>query len=265
MKVILFMVMCCSVFSGCKSGPMIIAHRGNSSYAPENTMASVQSGWIVQADAVEVDVHLTADGKIAVIHDKDTQRIAGEKLVVADSSYEQLSQLDAGSHKSWYFRNEKIPLLEEVIASIPAGRKLFVEVKSPPEIVPYLKELFSNSPNMDQLVVIAFNKDVLDEVKKQIPDIPVYWLISAAKDSETGEILPYDTSLIDIAQHAGFEGLNVNYGGLNKEFVDLAHARGLEVYVWTVNYFEDAQRLRQYGVDGITTDRPADFYFLLKN
>ncbi|AQQ69890.1 Glycerophosphoryl diester phosphodiesterase [Limihaloglobus sulfuriphilus] len=265
MKVILLMVMCCSIFSGCKSGPMIIAHRGNSSYAPENTMASVQSGWIVDADAVEVDVYLTSDGKIAVIHDGDTQRVSGEKLVVTESSYEQLSKLDVGSHKSWYFKNERIPLLEDVIASIPAGRKLFVEVKSSPQIVPYLKELFNNSPNRDRLVVIAFNKDVLDEVKKQIPDIPAYWLIGASKDSETGEILPYDTSLIDTALHAGFEGLNVNYGGLNEEFVALAHARGLEVYVWTVNYFEDAQRLRQYGVDGITTDRPADLSLLLKN
>src|SRR3954468_15593010 len=118
---------------------VIIAHRGASRDAPENTLAAVRLAWAQHADAVEIDVHLTRDGRLAVIHDPDTQRTTGVPRIVAQSTFAELSELDAGAWKNARFAGEKIPALEDVLAVVPDGKRLFVEIKGGPEVVPELR------------------------------------------------------------------------------------------------------------------------------
>ena len=101
----------------------IIAHRGFSARAPENTLGSFELAWKNQTDACELDVYLTADGKTAVIHDKDTRRTAGVNLDVAKSKQAELTALDAGSWKGKEWAKQKIPTLEQALATMPKGKQ----------------------------------------------------------------------------------------------------------------------------------------------
>lgn len=229
--------------------PVIIAHRGASFEAPENTLASVNLAWEQNADAVEIDVYLSKDNKIMVIHDKDTKRTAGEKLVVKESMASDLRKLDVGSFKSPDYKGEKIPFLSEVIETIPEGKKLIVEVKCGTEILPFLKESFIKSGKIDQLVIISFDFDVVAGAKKIIPEVPVYWL----HFNLVGE---YNTKWIEKAKEADLDGLNFRYKGISEEFIKSVHDANMEIYAWTVDDPEEAAKLSGFGIDGITTNRP---------
>ena len=109
---------------------LIIAHRGASFDAPENTLAAVNLAWQQNADAVEVDVHLSRDGHLFVIHDADTRRTTGLDRKVAQLKLPQLPRHDAGRWKGAQWRGEKIPTLDEVLATVPRGKKIFIEIKS---------------------------------------------------------------------------------------------------------------------------------------
>jgi glycerophosphoryl diester phosphodiesterase len=242
---------------GVAKGTEIIAHRGASYDAPENTLPAVTLGWQQQADAVEVDVHLSKDGRIVVMHDYDTGRTAGLPKKITEQTLEDLRRLDVGSWKDQKWAGTRIPLLEEVIATIPPGKKkLFIEVKCGEEIVPELKRVVERSGKEKQLVVIAFSYEVVRSVKKVMPYLPVYWLYSFREDG--GRPVLTHEELIARVKEAGLDGLDVSYRGpLTQEFMNQLRAANLGLYVYTVNDPGDARRLAALGVTGITTDRPA--------
>jgi len=242
---------------GTAKGTEIIAHRGASYDAPENTLPAVKLGWEQNADAVEVDVHLSKDGRIVVMHDYDTARTAGDPRKIAEQAFEDLRRLDAGRWKDQKWAGTKIPALEEVIATIPPGRKkLFIEVKCGEEIVPELKRVVERSGKEKQLVVIAFSYEVARSVKKEMPYLPVYWLYSF-REQDGRPVLTHEALLARVKE-AGLDGLDVFYRGpLTKEFMNQLRAANLGLYVYTVNDPDDARRLAALGVTGITTDRPA--------
>lgn len=228
----------------------IIAHRGASFDAPENTLASVNLAWERNADAVEVDVYLSKDNKIMVIHDNDTKRTAGEKLIVKESLASDLRKLDVGSYKSPDYKGEKIPFLSEVIETVPGGKKLFVEIKCGTEILPFLKEVFIRSGKIEQLVVISFDFDVVAGSKEVMPEVPAYLL-------HYNLLGNYSTKWIDKANQANLDGLNFRYKGISEEFIKNVHDAGMKIYTWTVDDPEEAAVLIRSGIDGITTNRPA--------
>ena len=230
--------------------PMIIAHRGASHEAPENTLASVNLAWEKDADAVEIDVHLSKDNRIMVIHDKDTRRTAGVNLVIKESLSSDLRELEVGSFKDPKYAGEKIPFLEEVIETIPDGKTLVIEIKSDVTILPFLAEKINASPKKNQLVVIGFDFDLMAEMKKMLPEVPAYWL----HYSLTGG---YKTKHIKMGKDAGLEGLNFRFKGISEKFVAAVHDAGMEMYAWTVDDPDEARKLAEIGIDGITTNRPA--------
>ena len=244
------------VVAGCSSQVEIIAHRGASYLAPENTVASANLAWDKQADAVEVDVYLSQDGRIVVIHDKTTKRTGGVELEVAKSTAGRLRQLDVGSFKSEAYAGERIPLLEEVIATVPPKRQLFVEIKCAADVLAPLEKTIDASGKRDQIVIIAFDQDTIKAAKKQMPDIPAYWLVGTRKDKETEEWIPHSASLIDELVGTEVDGLNVHWAGVTKEFAQAVRSAGLGLYVWTVDDPAEATRLVKLGVQGITTNRP---------
>ena len=230
--------------------PVIIAHRGASYDAPENTLAAVKLAWERDAGAVEIDVHLSKDKRIMVIHDKDTRRTSGTKMVVKETLSEDLRKLDAGLFKDPRFKGEKIPFLEEVIGTVPPGKKLVIEVKCGTEILPILTELIRHSPKREQLVVISFDYEVVKGFKKELPDTPAYWLHYSLAGG-------YKAKHISMGKEAGLDGLNFRFKGINEAFVRAVHEAGMEMYAWTVDDPEEARRLISTGIDGITTNRPA--------
>ena len=233
----------------------IIAHRGASYLVPENTLASVMLGWDKDAD-VEIDVYLTKDNRIVVIHDKSTKRTGDKDLKVSETNLAELRKVDVGRFKSEEFAGEKIPLLDEVIATIPAGRKLYVEIKCGPEILPFLEKVIDDRGKRSQIVIIAFDFDTIAAAKKRMPDIGAYWLKGTDKDKATNEYIPHGTGLVEKVRSRGLDGLDVHYAGVTKEFSDAVKSAGLKLYVWTVDDPAEAVRLADLKVDGITTNRP---------
>lgn len=236
----------------------IIAHRGASHDAPENTLASFKLGWAQQADGVELDIWLTKDGKILCLHDADTKRTTGVAKKVAESTLAELRELDAGTWKDARWKGERLPTLTEALAAIPAGKRLVIEVKCGPEVLPELaRDLQAAGKPDSQLVIISFKHDVCAQAKKLFPKIPVLFLASFKQDKATGAWTPTAAQLIQQAKSAGLDGLNLSFKGpLDAAFIRQVHAAGLKFYVWTVNDAAIARRLLADGADGITTDRP---------
>jgi glycerophosphoryl diester phosphodiesterase len=232
----------------------IIAHRGASDLAPENTLAAVRLGWEKRAD-VEVDVYLSADQRIVCIHDKTTKRTAGVDLNVSETDSIQLCALDVGSFKGPQFAGERIPLLAEVIETIPPRQKLYVEIKCGKEILPVLRPLIVESGRMDRIIIIGFDLEVVAASKKRI-DVPTYWLKGTEKVKDTEQWIPHDPKLAQMSKDRGLDGLDVHYAGVTEEFVRGVRACGQKLYVWTVDDPNEAARLVALGVDGITTNRP---------
>ena len=239
--------------------PEIIAHRGESYDAPENTMAAFMLGWERDLDAVELDVHLTRDGRLICIHDKDTQRTTGVKHLVVEKTLAELQELDAGSWKGPQFAGEKMPTLDDVLPTIPPGKRLFIEIKVGPESVPEFKRALAKAGKPpEQTPVISFNLETCREVKRQLPDLQVYYLSSFKQDKETGQWAPTAEQLIQQAKDAKLDGLDLSFKGpIDEAFVAKIRDAGLGYYVWTVDDPDVARRHIELGVDGITTNRGA--------
>src|SRR6516225_8007886 len=123
----------------------ITAHRGASWDAPENTLAAVELAWRQGADAVEVDFRLTRDGHIVASHDDSTQRIAGVDVRVHESSLAELRELDFGGWKGAEFAGEPIPTFDELLATLPPGKRFYVEIKCGAEIAELLATAISSA------------------------------------------------------------------------------------------------------------------------
>jgi glycerophosphoryl diester phosphodiesterase len=235
----------------------IIAHRGASEDAPENTMAAFRLGWEQKADANELDIHLTKDGQIAVMHDLTTKRTAALDKAIAQQTLAELRELDAGQWKGEQWQGEKIPTLSESLAVIPAGKRVFIEIKCGPEVLPELERILKASgKSSTQLVIIGFEYETMKLAKARFPQLLVYWLVSPKKETQGRQ--PPVAELIEMAKAAKLDGLNLNYKfAMDAQFVAQVKDSGLKLYVWTVDDLDVAEKLVQLGVDGITTNRPA--------
>lgn len=234
----------------------IVAHRGASYDAPENTVAAIKLAWEQKADASEFDIYLTKDRKIAVIHDKDTKRVAGVDKTVAEQTLEEIRRLDVGRWKGAKFVGERIPLLEEMLATVPAGKRVFIEIKMGPAIVPELQRVLNAARRKpEQTAVISFKSEVIAAVKMARPELQAYWIVSLkpAKGKEP----PTAEALIAKAKAIGADGLDLSASDvLDRNYAAKVKAAGLQLYVWTVNDPAVARRMVEIGVNGITTDRP---------
>lgn len=226
-----------------------IAHRGASYLAPENTVAAANLAWELGADAVEVDVYLASDNQVVVIHDKDTKRTAGgsNNMVIRNTPSLVLRNLDVGRWKGEKYTGEKIPFLSEIIETVPENRKLVIEIKSGSEIIPHLKRIVDKSGRVDQMIFIAFGWETILETQKMFPENKCYWL-SSSKNGLKEKIRQ--------AAEAGLAGVNLNFNIIDKEVVDMAKAKDLEVLTWTVNDPVVGKKMTDLGVTAITTDRP---------
>lgn len=232
---------------------MLIAHRGESRNAPENTLAAFDLAWKRGALAIECDVHLTRDGRLAVIHDANTRRIGGPKLLVRQQTLAQLQRLDAGSWKSREWQGARIPSIEEVLDTVPAEGRIFIELKEGSECVPALVDAIKRCRlGTIQIVVMSFDEGSVEGAAIALPRLEHCLIATAKRWRAKGGL----EQLIQRARELGCHGLNFErHRALDATTVAVIHAAGLRSYTWTVNHLSTARRLAKTGIDGITTDR----------
>ena len=249
MKLLLVTIFLSSALNILAQNNFFIAHRGASYLAPENTVTAAKLAWELDADAVEVDIHLSKDNRVMVIHDKDTKKTCSGKknLTIKDTPSILLRDLDAGIWKGEEFKGEKIPFLKEIIETVPTGKTLVVEIKCGSEVLPALKRSIDKSGKVSQIVFISFGWETILDTKKEFPENKCYWLSG---------IKPGLKKRIKQAAEKGLEGVNLRYSIIDEEIVSLAKENDLEVLTWTVDDPDVAKRLTEIGVTGITTNRP---------
>jgi len=243
------------IIAGHAEEPLIVAHRGASRDAPENTIPAFQLAWEQGADAIEGDFHLSKDGEIVCFHDADTKRVAGTQLVVRQSTLAELKQLDVGATHGVAFNGTRIPTIAEVFATIPQGKKIFIEVKCGAEIIPtLLNEIDQSGLTQEQIVVISFNKQVIQQLKIKAPQYKASWLCSFNKQ-ETGEITPALATVLKTLKQIQADGLSSNTA-VPASVIEAVSQQGYEWHVWTINDLNTARRMQALGVLSITTDVP---------
>ncbi len=238
--------------------PLIVAHRGASGDAPENTIPAFLLGWQQGADAIEGDFHLTADGEIVCIHNPTTATVAGVDLVVARSTLKELKQLDVGAWFGKTWAGTTIPTLAEVVDTIPKGKRIFLEIKSGPEIIPKVfKTLQRFALTPSQIVIISFDPAVISTVKDHAPEIKALLLCGFQENQQSGIITPTIDDILAHLQRAGADGLSSEaHASIDEVFVRTVVDAGYEYHVWTVNDVKTATRFRRLGARSITTNVP---------
>lgn len=235
----------------------IIAHRGSSFLAPENTLAAVELGWQEGADAAEGDFRLTADGKIVAMHDADLRRTAGIDRRLADCTLDELQTYDVGCWKNPKFVGEPVPTLDRLLATVPAGKRFFVEIKCGTEIIDELRRVVERCGlNPSQIIPISLQFDVIAAVKQAIPECPAYWVVEFKRHSQ-GMWQPLPADVLGQAKNANLDGLDLMATGpVDATFSQQIRCAGLDLCVWTVDDPALARHLIDLGVQGITTNRP---------
>ncbi|MHB8770625.1 MAG: glycerophosphodiester phosphodiesterase [Syntrophales bacterium] len=239
----------------------VTAHRGFSGEYPENTLAAFRAAIAAKADMVELDVHLTRDKEIVVIHDDTLERTTDGKGDVADKTLAELKKLDAGFRFNPRFSGEPIPTLAEVL-EVTRGRVLVnIELKKGKKAFPYtLEELADRTLAVvekagmtDQVLFSSFDPAAIDRIRERNPRLPV------AAITQKPWLTP---------EEAGggkrYPAINSSFRNLNEQNVRLARTAGLQVHAWTVNTPTDMEKVIALGVDGIITNYPDRLIELLK-
>lgn len=230
--------------------PTFVGHRGASWLAPENTVASVQLAWEIGAPAAECDIMLTADKQIVVFHDKDGKRLTGHDFKMNQVPYDSIryhSILLKDTNQEKY-RGETIPLLSDLLAIIPHDRTLVIEIKTGPEILPFLEKVISEHHKSGNIAFIAFAFETILATKAIYPEIPCFYLSAFRLDikNKFGKIAA-----------SNLDGVNLRHNIVSKKLVRKFRKADKAVWCWTVNNPEDARKVIDAGVTAITTDRPA--------
>ena len=224
----------------------IVAHRGYSAVAPENTIVSCNASRNY-AGMVEFDVRTTADGQLILMHDPNVIRTTDGSGLVEEMTFSDIRLLDAGYAQRFgdAFSDELVPTLNEAILTTLPDMTPCIERKSgtPQQYVDALNTLRCT----DDVVVISFSRSFLVALEALDPDIVTGYL---------GTVDPLTQTFIQGVVDDGIDFLDWRHTGITAATVDLVHAAGLELWVWTVNDMGRVQSLIDMGVDGITTDNP---------
>ncbi|MEM6735755.1 MAG: glycerophosphodiester phosphodiesterase family protein [Bacteroidota bacterium] len=255
----------------------IIAHKGASGLAPENTMAAFQKALDLGVDQIELDVRHTADEEIIVFHDQRLDRIARDTLGnritgdVHDYTLEEIKQFDAGSWFDSQYKNERIPTLKEALDLINGKCKVLIEIKHMDhphyhDFAEKLVEVVLREKNGEDWIILqSYEPNYLDEVHELDPFIQTKALI-VGEDSA-----PLLAFYIETRIHMGrakesnrLKAINPHWETLSPRRIFQMHAKGYEVHAYPVNERVDMIKMLNAGVDGIITDFP-DIAIKLRN
>ena len=222
--------------------PLVIAHRGASGYAPENTLPAFRKALELNADMIELDVYTLADGEVVCFHDDGLERLTGGEGLITDFTLPELSQLRvAGKHP--------IPRLTEVLDLIARKLRINVELKGPGTAAPVhaIIEEYTKNHGWEKtdFLISSFRQTELRRMRTLDAEIPV-------------GILPHDAPLaaLEIGRELDAESINAYHETLDPESVRTIHDAGFRIYAWTVNEHADIHRLLELGIDGLITNYP---------
>ena len=229
--------------------PRVFGHRGAMGYAPENTFASFERAVQIGVDAIELDVHLTADGEVVVIHDEDLSRTTSGEGIVGEKTLAEIAQVDAGSRFSPAYAGQRVPTLGEVLAWAKGKVVLDIEIKGGPWPYPGLEQkvvdLIRQHDMVEQTIVISFHHPTVATVKALAPELATGTLWSAQ---------PIDP--VAVARAAGANAILPFWSYVDEETVERAHAAGLSVHPWATSAPAVVERLIELGVDSICSNHP---------
>ncbi len=228
----------------------LIAHRGASGHAPENTMAAFRKALEMGAEAVELDVHLSLDGKLVVVHDEDLKRVAGVKIPVGAMTAKELSGMDVGSWFDGRFKSEGVPLLEDVFDLCEGRAEIHVELKKGSKLYPGIEEktleLIARRKAHKTTLVSSFDHAALKTLRKLDERVRIGYLMGATPALKA---FPEMRAL-------KAESLNCSLWQADRLKVGMARRRGLKVLVYTVNTQAQLDKLKRLGVDGVFSNFP---------
>jgi glycerophosphoryl diester phosphodiesterase len=231
---------------------MVIAHRGFSGAAPENTLASFQEAIEIGSDMIELDVQLSQDGKVVILHDDTLERTTNGRGRAADFTLAKLKELDAGSWFDPRFSGQKIPTLKEVL-ELAKGRSLVnIEIKNPTHGQYPITELSDRALQearsagmVNQVIFSSFNPVALERIGEKDPRIWVALLYHKAWNS-----------LLEVTRGGEYPVLNLRHSYVTKNKIGRIHQQGMKLNVYTVNSEEELERFVTWKVDGIITNYP---------
>ena len=245
-----------------RTAPLVVAHRGASSEAPENTLAAVRRALGQDVDVVEVDVQRTKDGALVVLHDAtlarttDVRRLFPRRSpwLVSDFTFDEVRRLDAGGWCAPLFAGEQVPTLEQVVQTVRRSRAgLLVEVKETslhPGLAADVADALRAIPGyLDEavadrrLVVQSFDAGAMQDHKEREPSVPVGVLGTPSK-ADLGALATWA------------DQVNPAHWSVGPDWVETVHRHGMQCQLWTVNRPATMRRALTMQVDGIITDRP---------
>jgi len=244
--------------------PLNLAHRGGAALAPENTMLAFQNALALGADGLELDVHASQDGELVVIHDDTVDRTTDGSGQVAEMTLAQLQALDAGYRYSWDGGNSfpyrgqgiKIPTLREVLTAFPDTR-ISIEIKQvTPPIEATLANLIRETGAQSRVLVTATDDGVIKRFRRLAPDVATAAATGEVRSFYLWQRIGLSAFYRPVANAFAVPERSGDTQVVTSGFVESAHARGMKVYVWTVNVPDRMHQLLRLKVDGIITDRP---------
>ncbi|MFC0598555.1 glycerophosphodiester phosphodiesterase [Streptomyces palmae] len=215
---------------------LTIGHRGVMGVEPENTLRSFVRAEREGMDVIELDLHLSKDGALVVMHDAEVDRTTDGTGLIGDQTLSELRQLDAG-------RGERVPVFEEVLDAVSTPLQAEIKDRAAARA---LAEVLRRRDLLDRVEVLSFHDEALAEIRTLLPEVRSALVASR-----------YKLDVIDRAQAVGAATLVLNLRRLTLELVERAHAAGLRVIGWTVNTPDHLRLARGLGLDGGTTDYPA--------
>ncbi|MEQ8338572.1 MAG: glycerophosphodiester phosphodiesterase family protein [Cyclobacteriaceae bacterium] len=249
MKKITLILVFTSIVAVTNAQTKIIAHRGFSSIAPENTLLAFRKAIEVGADYFELDVQRSKDNKAMVIHDASIDKTSSDNQTgeVVQMNSAALKNIKVGYSKKFgdKYADEKMPTLKEALEVARGKIKVCIEIKSyglEQEVLDAVNELEMN----DQVIIFSFYYPVLAKIRQLDKKIPILYLISEADEMTVDYAKVIDAKAIGVGSRTD----------LTKEYIDFAHQQGVEVWQWTVNDEEKMESLMDIGLDGLITDYP---------
>lgn len=223
--------------------PLNLAHRGASGYAPENTLSAIHLAQEMGADGVEIDVHLTADDHVVLLHDDTLDRTSTGLGAVQEKELTAVQKLDAGSWFSASFAGETIATLQQALTCGQDRLYFNIEIKWSPTVARLAAAVADILHRLlpSGLAVTSFDASALMEMKRLAPEIPLG--------------LIFEGQTVDPAS-CPWPILSADFHLVDRVFVQSCHASHKKLYVWTVNEIADMERMIELGVDAVMTNYP---------
>ena len=236
----------------------IIAHRGASFDAPENTLSSVRLAWEQDADGIEIDLQITQDRKVVLLHDEDVSRTTQSDGLIKFLRWSEICLMDAGSWKDESYRGEQIPLLETIWPTIPDGKKVYLDIKPSTDIVTLLKPLLQSSKlDHECLYFVGEDLSTMQSLKTAFQGCRVLLNVDLHKHFGPTFTQKQTSGLFKRVNESKLDGLGLKYcDALNPSLMNVLNALELLLFVWTVDDKRIAQKMQDIGAHSLATNRP---------